>query len=153
MLIWPEDAEVNVQLVDENSRALAISNVLLNIIFYTSGVIRYSFSAGKTDRSGSCLIRFSDITEEWLENRQLFLMDYNTPLQDCDEEIGILSPSAEDLFNRIIASKKWFPEAIEETSREVDSSNNYQLHCREQKFRIGPNVLDLNIIYVCKLIC
>ncbi len=79
-------------------------------------------------------------------------MDYNTSLQDCDKEIGIIAPTVKELQKRIDAVKTWYPENLNEVSNSIECSNNFRLECEEQKFKIDHDVLVHNILYVCELV-
>lgn len=152
MLVWPTGARVNVQLVDSSGIALPVANVILDIHLYLTGVRRYSFTGGETDSGGYCSIKLDDVTEQWIENRKLFLMDYNTPLQDCDDEVGISAPSADDLAERVLAVQKWFPNDLPKFRSTVSSSGNDEVKSFEQKVKILPSANENTIRYVCDIV-
>lgn len=149
MLIWPEGAELKVELVRLDGIALALANVALDINFYVSGVKLYSFSAGETDAKGVCSMNYQHVFEQWLENRRLFLMDYNTPLQDCDDEVGIWAPSATELDRRLSAVKRWYGKNSDEAEGIVERSNNHLIDSGEQKIKILPEADIQTMRYIC----
>ena len=152
MLNWSENGEVRVQLVEESGRQIALSNVLLDVIFYVSGIRRYTFPAGATDPAGVCIIEMAQIKQKLIENQKTFLMDYNTPLSSCDSAIGIVAPSAEELSRRVSAAKKWFPEEADLIVSQVAISNNNKITSVEQKIEIGPESTKFNMTYVCTML-
>jgi hypothetical protein len=124
--------ELTVRLHDRKGEPLAIAEVHLDLSFYIEGRFRYSFSLGRTDADGVCRTTFQEIERQLEANRRLFLMDYNTPLTDCDTSVGIVAPTAGELIERESAGVKWWPE---EPSRYVGTANN-RVRCTEQKFEV-----------------
>ncbi len=152
MLIWSRGSQIKVQLIDPKGEELRLSNIVLNVTLYMSGMRRYSFSGGETDFAGISLISFDGIIAEWQDNQRLFLMDYNTPLRDCDDDVGISAPSADELAARVSAAKKWFPEDLEKVSDDIEKSNNHCIESPAQKIKILPEVLMHDMRLVCRLI-
>lgn len=83
---------------------------MLDIRFYVGGKFRYSFALGRTGVDGVCRTSFEEIERQLEASRQVFLMDYNTPLTECDAVVGIAAPTAAELAEREAARKKWWPE-------------------------------------------
>lgn len=76
---------------------MRIEGVLLEICFFRGGNYRYGFVVGRTDNEGCLKISFDDIERCRLKNARENLMDYNTPLEDCDPTIRIAAPSDQQL--------------------------------------------------------
>jgi hypothetical protein len=127
------DDELTVRLGDSAGESIRIAGVLLDIRFYVSGRFRYAFSLGRTDGEGVCRTCLAAIERQFAANRRLFLMDYNTPLMDCDALVGIFAPTAGELAERRAARAKWWPEEIQSP----DGAANQLVHCPEQKFMLG----------------
>jgi hypothetical protein len=53
---------------------------------------------GKTDENGQLNISYADIENLRHDSSLEFLMDYNTPLIDCDPYVVVIVPSNEDLL-------------------------------------------------------
>jgi hypothetical protein len=139
------DDELTVRLVDPAGEPMRIASVLLDIRFYVGGRFRYAFALGQTDGEGVCRTSLAAIERQLEANRRLFLMDYNTPLEDCDAIVGIVAPSAGELAERRAARAKWWPEDLQLS----DGEANQLVHCREQKFElVGAG--DRAIALVCE---
>ena len=63
-------------------------------------------------------------------NRKLFLMDYNTPLDDCNSLVGIVAPTDEELAERRAAREKWFG------ASDDGYVTNHSITCDEQRFEL-----------------
>jgi hypothetical protein len=124
--------DLTVQLLDGQGEPLRIPGVLLDIRFYVGGQFRYSFPLGQTDAEGVCSTSFESIERQLEANRRLFLMDYNTPLRDCDRTVGVAVPTGAELKERASARAKWWPETI----GPGNASANDLLRCPEQKFEL-----------------
>ena len=136
------ETEVSVHLCDRRGQPVRIGEVHVDLLFYTGGRFRYSFSFGRTDTDGVCRTTVGEIERQLRENQQLFLMDYNTPLEECDTLIGIVAPTADELVERQAVLTKWWPKAPSIYS----GTANERVQCREQKFEVRfgrPNVFEL----------
>jgi len=125
--------ELTVRLRDSNGEPLPFAGVHLELRFYLKGRFRYSFSLGRTDDEGICRITLQEIEQQLEADRRLFLMDYNTPLSDCDTMVGIASPTANELREREAARAKWWPQ---EPSAYAGATNG-RVRCPEQKFELS----------------
>jgi hypothetical protein len=136
------EGDLTVRLRDGNGDAVRIAGVHLDLRFYTQGRFRYSFSLGKTDVHGACHTTIEQLESQLEANQRLFLMDYNTPLAECDTLVGIVAPRAGELVEREAARAKWWPN---EPSMSARAAND-RVHCQEQKFELnrgGTNVFEL----------
>ena len=86
-----------VQLEIAPGDALRLGDVLLDVKFFTRGKFRYQFKAGRTDASGRLVITYDELERQRLSNAEWFLMDYNTPLIDCDPIVELSMPSEKEL--------------------------------------------------------
>jgi hypothetical protein len=126
------DEELTVRLRDAKGDPVPVAGVHLDLHFYIEGRFRYSFSLGRTDVHGVCRTTFQEIERQLEANRRLFLMDYNTPLTDCDTLVGIAAPSGGELVEREAVRAKWGPT---EPSMYVSAANQ-RVRCAEQKFEL-----------------
>lgn len=114
----------------------------LDLRFYINERFRYSFSLSPTDAHGVSRTTFQALEEQLDANRQLFLMDYNTALTDCDTRVGVAVPTVDELSERNAAREKWW---AEESAAE-DTTANWRVRCPEQKFEIkwgSSNTFDM----------
>lgn len=91
------DQSIDIQLVKGNGKPLTISNVLMNIYFFTKGNFRYSFGLGFTDANGHLHVSYAEIEQSRKKNAEFWVMDYNTKLDDCDPQVKIFIPSEQYL--------------------------------------------------------
>lgn len=127
------DEELTICLRDPKGQPLRVAGVKLDIHFYTGGRFRYSFCLGQTDADGVCRTTLDRLEEQLEANQRLFLMDYNTPLADCDTLVGIMAPTPRELAEREAARAKWWPD---EPSIHANAAN-HRVHSREHKFELG----------------
>jgi hypothetical protein len=88
---------INIQLVADGNKALEVSDILIEIQFFTNGNDRFGFKVGRTNEKGKLTISYSDVEHLRCENAQRFLMDYNTKLEECDPTLKIEIPSEREL--------------------------------------------------------
>ena len=101
---------VEIRLVDSGGRSLHIPNVFLDLHFFCGGRYRYAFRVGGTNETGSLRVSYQDVELLRLEQAQMFLMDFNTKLEDCDPRVGIHLPSGADLEKAVTHAKTHYPE-------------------------------------------
>ena len=126
------DEELSVRLHDTKGERVLVVGVHLDLRFYVEGRFRYSFSLGRTDAHGVCCTTVEELERQLEDNQRLSLMDYNTPLTDCDTLVGIAVPTASELIEREAARAKWWPG---EPSMYVGAAND-RVRCPEQKFEL-----------------
>jgi hypothetical protein len=133
-----DDAPIIVRLVDAIGNVLQVANVCVDVRFYMrGGGLRYGFDLGRTDGDGVVRTCLAAIQDQLDENRRHFLMDYNTPLSECGDEIGIYVPTPDDLAQREVNRSKYWPdgEPLAKTANDI-------VRCPEQRFtlrRSGAN--------------
>lgn len=115
---------IDVQLVDLSGNSLSIADVSVGIVLYCHGNYRYHFSTGVTDHHGRIAISYAALESERRKNGLLFLMDYNTRLDDCDDEVRFVVPTLDELKARLEHVKKYYREYVQETLKLVAQSNN-----------------------------
>jgi hypothetical protein len=91
------DQSIQIQLETTSGMPLALDNALLEIRLFTHGNFRYCFKAGRTDSKGQLRISYSDLESVRALNAKQFLMDYNTPIEDCDPTVELRVPSEKEL--------------------------------------------------------
>ena len=117
-------AGFEIQLVDESGDPFALSNVSLEVTFFTNRRERYRFDVGASGSDGKLSVPYEKLDSIRKDNQAIALMDYNTKLEDCDDEILVRIPPLDELRNRLDAAKKWFPDQVEGLKRVIESSNN-----------------------------
>lgn len=119
---------IQIQLVDSSGTALELKDVSIDAVFYVQARVRYRFHAGVTDARGRLVVTFEQLEKTRLENQAISIMDYNTLLQDCDPQLGLIVPSSAELQQRQAAKQKWFPSDVA-TLEQIDESNNGKVVC------------------------
>ena len=104
------DQSIYIQLVDTQEQPLRLGGVLVSIEFFTSGNLRYTFTAGRTDEMGTLNLSYLYFEKLRSHNAKFFLMDYNTKLEECDSVIGISIPTNVQLRNQSENATKAFGE-------------------------------------------
>jgi hypothetical protein len=130
---------LDIQLVGTNGAKLKLRNVSLDIVFFCDGKERYRFDAGVTNWLGRCRTNYAALDGERKENQRIFLMDYNTKLEDCDEVVAIHMPSTDELRTRLEAVRNYFPTNIESVSRRFARSNNGRVHAPDVRVKFLAN--------------
>ncbi|MBS0457274.1 MAG: hypothetical protein JSS44_08105 [Proteobacteria bacterium] len=123
------DFSIQIQLADAALRPLCVANVSIDAVLYLKGKMRYRFDAGRTNAQGCLAVTFDDIERLRLKNQEYSLMDYNTRLDECNDQISFVVPTLKELEQRRAAIQKWFPEAASESEKYRDS-NNEKVHCK-----------------------
>lgn len=136
---------IHIQLEDGKGQPLRMRNVLFAIHFFTGGKYRFGFMAGRTDETGESEISYADVEKLRSENAKLFLMDYNTRLEDCDPTVRITIPSERQLRDAVDAASKF----------KIDSPDWVRDWPQNSKVEAGPQMVELsdpvtNTRIVCK---
>ena len=143
-----DDFAIEIQLTDANGTALNLANVLLDAVLYVQGHTRYRFHAGVTNARGCLLLTFDALDKERLKNQAFSIMDYNTPLQECDPLVDLVVPSPSELQLRQEAIRTWFPDDVD-ALESIRVSNNEKVVCETVRVHINiagsPNVLSAPI--------
>lgn len=99
---------IHVQLSDVDGNPLPIENILVGIHLFTIGNYRYGFEAGRTDANGQIVVTYEDLETQRRQNGAFFIMDYNTPLEDCDPVAKFVVLAEDELRRRQQESIKVF---------------------------------------------
>lgn len=99
--------KIEIQLLDDGGRRVRLANVLVNVTFYTSGHLRYVFDLRPTLPSGITGADFAELDTQRKENGLYSLMDYNTPLTACDQEVEASVPGEAQLRKRRQGIEEW----------------------------------------------
>jgi len=86
-----------IQIGDESGKPLRLLGIYIDVEFYIDGQHRYGFRFGPTDDNGRLRISYSDVEAERVLDAKFNLMDYNTPLDECDDCLKVKIPSADVL--------------------------------------------------------
>lgn len=95
---------IDIQLVDHSGVPVRLGNVLPKVrLFYkgrTDGPPFYTFEVWPTDSDGRCQIRYDDLEDVRRLLGSADLMDFNTPLTECDPTVEIWIPPESDFVRR-----------------------------------------------------
>lgn len=136
---------INVSLVDDFGSPMAKKDICIDVSLMVNGNPRYQFMLGVTDESGQFQFQRSHIDAALERHRELFLMDYNTPLSECDDVVCISSPGSNELRNRRAAISRWFPEREEELAR-LDRCARCSLRAMPVAVPLGRKRVDVQMV-------
>jgi hypothetical protein len=125
------DQTILVELVDQMDKTLNISKVFVDIELYTKGQYRYGFRLNPTDQQGKLRIDYEMVEAKRKEAAGVFLMDYNTPLTDCDNRVKIYLPTAETLRKAIEGIGQWFGGKVPDYAKAWMTANNAKVRAAE----------------------
>jgi hypothetical protein len=91
---------IDIQLVGPNGKPAAVSNVMIDLSFFTKGNFRYRLGIGRTDDSGRLRVTYAEVEAVRQRNAEFDLMDYNTKLEQCDSRVDINIDSEDELRKR-----------------------------------------------------
>ena len=99
--------KIEIQLVDEVGRRVRLRNILVTLTLFMGGHLRYTFDLKPTSADGRTTIDFEELNTRRLQSGLICLMDYNTPLTDCDSKVEISVLSEAGLQQRLQAINQW----------------------------------------------
>ena len=120
-----------VQLVDENGKQVQMGSVYVHLYLYTLGDFRYCFDFGPTDTLGNLRITFEEVEGKRIEAGKTSLMDYNTPLGECDNRVCIKVPSKKNLQDAYEAATSWNQGIPPEFAKPWLTANNMKIKASE----------------------
>lgn len=81
---------IEIQLMDRSGQQpVDLANVMIDVHLFYNGRFRYAFDAGRTSNAGTRIVTYDDLEGQRRRNGAMFLMDYNTKLDDCDTKIEL----------------------------------------------------------------
>jgi hypothetical protein len=98
---------IDIQLTDPNGEPAAVSDVMIDLSFFTKGNFRYRLGIGRTDKSGHLRVSYAEVEKARQRNAEFDIMDYNTRIEDCDPRVEIVIDSEHELrerYNNVIRS-------------------------------------------------
>lgn len=131
---------------------MQVSGVSLAVDFLIRGRYRYGFWSEPSDENGEVRISYEQMESSRHENALFFLMDYNTPLDECDEAMRVHLRDAEELREMHEKASRWFKDP-ESTKRRDDRMNgpNKLFHSASLEFELeeaGATIVELE----CRLV-
>ena len=127
-----KDFRFDIQIADRAGNPIAKGGIVVDVVLFFRHKVRYRFAFGTTNEFGLVKID-SDLVEKIrLSNQKFNLMDYNTPLADCDATLEFVVPTSIELEQRIEAARRWFPED-EAFIRSISESRNNEMACGSLK--------------------
>lgn len=139
---------IKIQLADSAGALVKLEQVSIDAVLYVQARVRYRFHAGVTDDHGRLVVSFEQLEKARLENQSFSLMDYNTRLEDCDPEIGLVVPTLAELQQRRAAIKKWFPSDVATTEKITES--NKKTVCKPARVNVDLNP-EVEIFLTCEI--
>lgn len=88
---------IQIRVMDRSTQDAPVPGLLLAITFMLSGRARYSFCLPASDSRGNISITYDYCEQERVENSRIFLMDYDTRLEECDSQFRLTLRSASEL--------------------------------------------------------
>jgi hypothetical protein len=88
---------LTIQFAGEKEKSFILENLYVDLLFFISGRYCYGFRFGPTNVEGKLHIKYHDVESERVKAAKYNLMDYNTPLDHCDDILKIKLPSADEL--------------------------------------------------------
>jgi len=80
---------IEIQLTDRNGKPIDVANIMVDVYLFYDGKFRYAFDAGRTGNGGTLTITYDHLESQRRSNGAIFLMDYNTKLDDCDAKVEL----------------------------------------------------------------
>ena len=77
----------------KNEKPSLLANLYVDLILFIRGKYCYGFRFGPTDAQGKLRIAYQDVENERAKAASYDLMDYNTPIDNCDDILKIKLPS------------------------------------------------------------
>lgn len=120
-----------VSLIDLSGTPLQMSGIYVDVELYTHGNYRYGFRMGATNEQGELKIDYAMVEAKRAESAAVFLMDYNTPLEACDERVKISIPSEQILKKAYDGIGAWFGGVTPEYAKGWLTANNSKVKADE----------------------
>jgi hypothetical protein len=135
-----EGQAILVRVQDPTDRWRPVPDVILQIALFKDGKRRYAFSLPPSSPEGIVRATYLDLEKMRLENSRLFIMDYNTPLDECDDVFSVVLRPERDLVRAIdsILRNKW--NNMESIVHEYGSSDNKRYSGSEELFQINGDL-------------
>ena len=125
-----------IRFVDDRGKPLLLADIYIDLSFFIQGQYRYGFRFGPTDRQGKLRITYRDVEAERTQAAKLFLMDYNTPLDDCDDCLKVKIPSADELKEAYEWKTKWFADEASEDAKGWLNAANAKIKANETSVKL-----------------
>ena len=109
---------LEIRLVDEGGKQLKISDIYFRVYLFIHERFRYCFTCGPTDNAGMFAVKYSDLDHQRMSSQTQSPMDFNTPLDVCDDRIKIAIPSGDDLIQALEVATRWAGEGTTPASAE-----------------------------------
>jgi hypothetical protein len=114
---------LTIQFEDQKGKPLPLADIYIDLLLFTNSKYCYGFRFGPTDHQGKLRIAFQDIEKKRAYEAKFSLMDYNTPLDKCDEFVKIKIPTAEELKKAYDWQAKALNGVTEEAKKWLNATN------------------------------
>jgi len=135
------DFRFKVQLADHDCGSI-MKEVFIDAVVFLRKHVRYRFSLGTTDSAGLMEVSFDQLEQIRRRNQKNNLMDYNTPLQECDSTFELLVPREEELEQRLEAARRWFAEDADFLAKKMAISKNGEIDCASLKVDVDTETAE-----------
>jgi hypothetical protein len=125
------EQEILVALVDAAGISLHLPRVYVDLELYNRRSSRYGFRLGATNNSGTVRIDYRSVEEKRSEGASVFLMDYSTPITDCDDRVKIHVPTADELRQAYQVIGQWFEGAKPAYAEGWLTANNARIEAKD----------------------
>ena len=122
---------LTLKFLDESKKPLLLSGIYVDLDFYMNGQQRYGFRFGSTNHRGELCIGYQDVERKRVADSKYNLMDYNTPLDDCDDLVRISVPSMDKLKEAYEWNTKCFAGKASEDAKGWLNAANAKIKANE----------------------
>jgi hypothetical protein len=127
---------LTLKVLDESKKPLLLSGIYVDLDFYMNGQQRYGFRFGPTNHRGELRIGYQDVEKKRVADSKYNLMDYNTPLDDCDDLVRISIPSMDKLKDAYEWKIKWFADKSSEDAKGWLNAANAKIKADETSVKL-----------------
>lgn len=123
-----------VRVQDSGGTGRPARAVLLVIALFWRGRKRYQFLLPPSDARGEVQISYAEIESMRRAEAAVYLMDYNTPLESCDDRFSLTMPSGSQLQQMQAVLKQQDRAEAHALVRQMTASSNHQYTASEMNF-------------------
>jgi len=141
---------IEIRLINSNGRSLHIADVIVDLSFSCRGHYRYSFRVGATNEQGHLRVSYHNVELLRREQAQIFLMDFNTKLEDCDPRVRIRLPSRNELERAHAYASAHYPDFAQRHAGPWLAAANGRVHAEDVEVDLAQETTEVEIL--CDLV-
>ena len=146
MVFFPE--KIRIRVIDSYTHE-SISNIVVSIKLFANHKSDYVFILPISDKSGIIEFTRKWLNEEIQKERNLFIMDYSSDLDDCRSKIELRILDVESL-KKAINAMNMYKNALGISQKEIDKISNaingeYYSETKEVELR-DENSIDIELL-------